>query len=90
MADRKEYYSKLEKDVKSWYIDLFTTDHEDLSKMRKKLLEMMDNADNLKIETVESHNFLIETIRTQIEVALDSIDNAIYQINEVKEELKSS
>lgn len=90
MADRKEHYSNLEKDVKSWYIDLFTTDHEDLSKIRKKLLDMMDNADNLKIENLESHNFLIETIRTQIEVALDSVDNAIYQINEVNEELKSS
>ena len=48
----------------------------------------MEGLTQHKIPNEDAHNFMVETIRTQLEVSLDNLDNAIYQTKELLAEVE--
>lgn len=84
-----EQYDQLSADIKGKLSEELTDDLLKLSQAKESMTALMDNMVNHKLPNFDSHNFMIETIRTQLEVSLDNLDNAIYQTNEILEKVNS-
>ncbi len=88
MSEENQNYDGLSEDIKSKLNEELTEDLVRLNKAKENLTSLMDGMSNTKIPNFDSHNFIIETIRTQLEVSLDNLENAIYQTNEILEKVK--
>lgn len=76
-------YDKLSQEIKGKLVEELGDDLDKLEEARKRIVFIMDGLSQHKIPNEEAHNFMIETIRTQLEVALDNLDNAIFQTKEI-------
>ena len=88
MSEDNEGYDALNDDIKGKLHEELADDLIQLNKAKENLSSLMDSMGNNKIPNFDSHNFIIETIRTQLEVSLDNLENAIYQTGEVLEKVK--
>ena len=82
-----DQYNELPADIKGKLSEELTDDLVKLHMAKENLTSLMVGMTNRKIPNFESHDFMIETIRTQLEVSLDNLDNAIYQTNEILEKV---
>ena len=88
MSEENQDYDGLSEDIKSKLKEELTEDLVRLNRANENLTSLMDGMSNTKIPNFDSHNFIVETIRTQLEVSLDNLENAIYQTNEILEKVK--
>ncbi len=84
-----DQYDQLSSDIKGKLSEELTDHLENLRKAKENMSSLMENMANHKLPNFDSHNFIIETIRTQLEVSLDNLDNAIYQTNEILDKVKA-
>ncbi len=88
MSEDNQGYDGLNDEIKGKLHEELAEDLIRLNKAKENLTSLMDGMGNTKIPNFDSHNFIIETIRTQLEVSLDNLENAIYQTNEILEKVK--
>ena len=87
MSDDNRGYDELNDDIKGKLNEELTDDLVRLRKAKENLTSLVESMVNHKIANFDSHNFIIETIRTQLEVSLDNLENAIYQTKEILEKV---
>ena len=83
-----DQYDQLSSDIKGKLSEELADHVLKLNKAKENMASLMENMANHKLPNFDSHNFMIETIRTQLEVSLDNLDNAIYQTNEILDKVK--
>jgi len=83
MGGDNQEYEDLNEEIRSKLTEELTDDLIRMHKAKENLTSLMENMEGRKIVNKDSHNFVVETIRTQLEVALDNLENAIYQSNEI-------
>ena len=81
-------YSKLSDEIKGKLVEELGEDLDKLEGARKRIVFIMEGLSQHKIPNEDAHNFMVETIRTQLEVSLDNLDNAIYQTKELLSEVE--
>ena len=81
-------YSKFSDEIKGKLVEELGDDLDKLEEARKRIVFIMDGLSQHKIPNEDAHNFMVETIRTQLEVSLDNLDNAIYQTKELLSEVE--
>ena len=84
-----DQYDQLSSDIKGKLSEELTDHLLKLNKAKENMATLMESMANHKLPNFDSHNFMIETIRTQLEVSLDNLDNAIYQTNEILDKVKA-
>jgi len=82
-----DQYEQLSTEIKGKLNEELADDIVKLQKAKDNMASLMENMANHKLPNFDSHNFMVETIRTQLEVSLDNLDNAIYQTNEILEKV---
>lgn len=83
MSGDHQEYDDLNEEMIGKLTEELTDDLIRLHKAKENLTSLMDNMEGRKIPSKDTHNFIVETIRTQLEVSLDNLDNAIFQTNEI-------
>lgn len=81
-------YSRLSDEIKGKLVEELGDDMDKLEEARKRIVFIMEGLTQHKIPNEDAHNFMVETIRTQLEVSLDNLDNAIYQTKELLAEVE--
>ena len=76
-------YSRLSDEIKGKLVEELGDDMDKLEEARKRIVFIMEGLTQHKIPNEDAHNFMVETIRTQLEVCLDNLDNALYQTKEL-------
>jgi hypothetical protein len=84
-----EQYDQLSSEIKGKLSEELADHLGKLHGAKENMASLMESMVNHKLPNFDSHNFIIETIRTQLEVSLDNLDNAIYQTNEILEKVKA-
>ncbi len=84
-----DQYEQLSSEIKGKLNEELSDDLVKFTQAKDNMAALMSNMTNHKLPNFDSHNFMIETIRTQLEVSLDNLDNAIYQTNEILEKVNS-
>lgn len=83
MSGDHQEYDDLNEEMKGKLTEELTDDLIRLRKAKHNLTSLMENMEGRIIPGKDTHNFMIETIRTQLEVSLDNLDNAIFQTNDI-------
>ena len=89
MSEEQTGYSNLSEEIKGKLMEELAEDLVRMEKARTNMVQLMEGMEDHKIAGHDSHNFMVETIRTQLEVSLDNLDNAIYQTQEILKEVES-
>ena len=88
MADRTTGYEDLNDEMKGKLMEELAEDLVRMEKARTNLVQLMEGIEDHKVAGMDSHNFMVETLRTQLEVSLDNLNNAIYQTQEILKEVE--
>ena len=88
MADKTTGYEDLNDEMKGKLMEELAEDLVRMEKARTNLVQLMEGIEDNKVAGMDSHNFMVETIRTQLEVSLDNLNNAIYQTQEILKEVE--
>ena len=62
-------YSRLSDEIKGKLVEELGDDMDKLEEARKRIVFIMEGLNQHKIPKEDAHNFMVETIRTQLEVS---------------------